>query len=232
MKVLTTLLIIFPFMIFSQIAESTLSKDVIKKQYPLLEKAFKEKGLKFGNPVFIRIIKEDEVLEIWVKKEKTYVLYKSYSICYFSGGIGPKKKKGDNKSPEGFYSVKPQHLNPYSTYHLSFDTGYPNEFDRSNSYTGSGLMVHGNCVSIGCYAMTDERIEEIYSIVHKSFDSGQELIKLNIFPFRMTEAKMNSHKNSEYYDFWKNIKEGYDYFEEQKIPPVVSVKNKKYVIEK
>ena len=219
-------------MCFSQITESQLSKDVIKKQYPLLEKAFKDKSLQFGNPIFIRIFKEDEVLEIWVKKDKTFNLFKTYSICYFSGGLGPKKKKGDGKSPEGFYAVKPKQLNPYSTYHLSFDTGYPNDFDRSNGYTGSGLMVHGNCVSIGCYAMTDERIEEIYSIVQKAFESGQETIKLNIFPFRMTEAKLASHLNSEYHGFWENLKEGFDYFEVHKIPPMVTVKSKKYVIGK
>ena len=219
-------------MIFSQIKESKLSKDVVKKQYPLLEKAFAEKGLKFGSPVFIRIIKEDEELEIWVKKGTTYTLFKTYTICYFSGGLGPKKKQGDGKSPEGFYSVKSRHLNPYSTYHLSFDTGYPNEFDISNSYTGSALMVHGNCVSIGCYAMTDERIEEIYSIVQKSFESGQEAIKLDIFPFRMTESKMAIQRKSNYYAFWENLKEGYDYFETHKLPPVVSAKNKKYVVEK
>ena len=232
MKVFLILLIFTPFMIFSQLPESQLSKQVIKKQYPLLEKAFKEKDLLFGNPIFIRIFKEDNELEIWVKKDKKYSLFKTYTVCYFSGGLGPKKKKGDGKSPEGFYSVKSKQLNPYSTYHLSFDTGYPNDFDRSNAYTGSGLMVHGNCVSIGCYAMTDERIEEIYSILQKSFEKGQESIRLNIFPFRMTDIALASHKNSEYYDFWKNLKEGYDYFETQKIPPAVTVKNKKYLIEK
>jgi len=218
-------------MTFSQIQESARSKEVIKKQYPLLEKAFNEKGLKFGNPVFIRIFKEDEVLEIWVKNESAYSLFKKYTICYYSGGLGQKKKVGDCKSPEGFYNVKKKSLNPYSSYYLSFDTGYPNEYDRSNGFTGSALMIHGNCVSIGCYAMTDERIEEIYSIVQKSLESGQEKIHLNIFPFPVTDENLSKHKDSEYIEFWKSLKAGYDYFEKYRIPPVVTVKNKKYNIE-
>lgn len=230
MKYLLTLGFLFPVMIYSQIKESSLSKKVVKTQYPLLEKAFTEKELTFGNPVFMRIFKEDEELEIWVKKENVYELFKKYTICYFSGGLGPKKKQGDCKSPEGFYSVKPKHLNPYSTFHLSFDTGYPNEYDRANGYTGSALMVHGSCVSIGCYAMTDERIEEIYSIVQKAFEKGQQQIKLHIFPFRMTESKLAKHKDSEYYTFWQSLKEGYDYFEKNNLPPDVTVSNKKYVI--
>ena len=224
--------IILPCMLLSQIPKSKRSKDVIKKHYPLLEKKFAENNLKFGSSIFLRIFKEENYLEIWVKKDSTYVLYKTYAICYFSGGLGPKKKQGDSKSPEGFYFVKPKSLNPYSTFHLSFDTGYPNEYDRSHGYTGSALMVHGNCVSIGCYAMTDERIEEIYSIIQKAFENGQSIIRMHIFPFKMTEKRMAKSKDSEYYAFWENIKDGYEYFEKNKVPPVITVKNKKYVISK
>jgi len=228
--VIISVLLIMSQICFSQIPESKRSKDVVKKYYPILEKKFAEKNLKFGSNVFLRIFKEENYLEIWVKKDNSYVLFKTYEICYFSGGLGPKKKQGDGKSPEGFYNVKPKSLNPYSTFHLSFDTGYPNQYDRSHGYTGSALMVHGNCVSIGCYAMTDERIEEIYSIIQKSFENGQSSISLHIFPFKMTDKRMASSKDSEYYAFWENLKEGYDFFEKNNKPPVITVKNKRYVI--
>ncbi|MCP1223277.1 murein L,D-transpeptidase family protein [Sebaldella sp. S0638] len=192
------------------------------------EKAGQE-DVKIGNPLYIRVFKEEKELEMWIKNDKgTYSLYKVFDICTFSGGLGPKKKEGDKKSPEGFYYTKKSFLNPNSSYHLSFNIGYPNEYDKSHGYTGSLIMIHGNCVSIGCYAMTDKYIEEIYGIVEKTLNKGQEKINVDVFPFKMKQANMKRHKNSEYYSFWEEIKFGYDYFEKNKIPPKVIVENKKY----
>ena len=186
-------------------------------------------NIKIGNPLYIRVFKEEKELEMWIRNDKgTYSLYKVFDICTFSGGLGPKKKEGDKKSPEGFYYTKKSFLNPNSSYHLSFNIGYPNEYDRSHGYTGSLIMIHGNCVSIGCYAMTDKYIEEIYGIVEKTLNNGQEKINVDVFPFRMTQSNMNKHKKSEYYYFWKELKPGYDYFEENKMPPKIIVENKKY----
>ncbi len=166
---------------------------------------------------------------MWIKNSSgTYSLYKVFDICTFSGGLGPKKKEGDKKSPEGFYYTKKSFLNPNSVYHLSFNIGYPNEYDKSHGYTGSLIMIHGNCVSIGCYAMTDKYIEEIYEIVEKTLNNGQEKINVDVFPFKMTAANMKRYKNSEYYSFWEELKPGYDYFEKNKQPPKIIVENKRY----
>ena len=192
-----------------------------------------EKGnIELGKPVFIRIFKEERELEIW--QENTagkYELYKAYDICTYSGGLGPKKKEGDKKTPEGFYSTEKSSLNPNSSYHLSFNIGYPNEYDKAHGYTGSLIMIHGDCVSIGCFAMTDPYIEEIYSIVEKALISGQKKIYIHVFPFKMTTKNMSKYSGSEYYDFWKELKPGYDYFEKNKTFPIVGVIDKKYVLE-
>ncbi|MBP9477689.1 MAG: murein L,D-transpeptidase [Sebaldella sp.] len=192
-----------------------------------------EKGtIKLGNPVYIRIFKEEGKLEIWAENsEKTYTLYKTYDICTYSGGLGPKKKEGDKKTPEGFYSTKKSSLNPNSSYHLSFNIGYPNAYDKAHGYTGSLIMVHGNCVSIGCFAMTDKYIEEIYSIVERSLINGQNVIDVHVFPFKMTNKNMSKYSNSEYYNFWEELKPAYDNFEKKKVVPKIKVINKKYVIE-
>ena len=126
---------------------------------PADKKADKNKA-KPGDHIFLRIIKDENLLEIWVKEEGKHKLAKTFPICYYSGGLGPKYKQGDGKSPEGFYFINKSRLNPHSSYHLSMNTGYPNSFDRANGYTGDYLMIHGNCVSIGCYAMTDKGIEK------------------------------------------------------------------------
>lgn len=119
-----------------------------------LKKELAEKDLKYGAPIFIRIFKDPGVLEVWVEAgEGVFSKFKSYEICTFSGELGPKLREGDNQSPEGFYFVSSARLNPWSKFHLSFNLGYPNTYDRNHGRTGSALMVHGNCVSIGCYAI-------------------------------------------------------------------------------
>ena len=214
------------------IPSSRRSRNAIIRVQPNLKYEFEEKGLKYGSPIFIRIFKESMELEVWVKKEDKFTLFKTYEICtYGSGGLGPKTKEGDGQAPEGFYFVTPQRLNPASNFHLSFNIGYPNKYDRIHKRTGGNIMVHGNCVSIGCFAMTNSGIEEIYAIADVSFRAGQEFFRIHIFPFKMTEENMEKHNQSKYIEFWKNLKEGYDFFEENKIPPDVNIRNKKYIFE-
>ena len=186
---------------------------------------------KVGDRIFIRIFKEESLLEVWIHSGTEYQHLKDYAICSFSGDLGPKLKEGDGQSPEGFYKVKKYQLNPNSKFHLSFNLGFPNRYDRAHKRTGSYLMVHGDCVSIGCYAMTDEKIEEIYALLEGALDKGQKYIQVHAYPFRMTEDNMARHSENPWYDFWVNLKEGYDYFEAEKLPPKVKVKNKLYSIQ-
>lgn len=199
---------------------------IVKRMTPEL----KQHQVYVGDPVFIRIFKEENSLELWMKPEKsnTYTLIKTYPICKWSGGLGPKKREGDLQAPEGFYATDFQNLNPHSQYHLSFNLQYPNEFDRSHGRTGSFLMVHGDCVSEGCYAMTDSKIEEIYVLIERALLHGQSQIPVHIFPFRMTNERLMLEILSPNFDFWKNIKKGHDYFETYKIPPLWTVTNKQY----
>ena len=107
-------------------------------------------------PILMRVFKKESVLEVWKQtRAGKYELLKSFPICRWSGQLGPKRREGDRQAPEGFYSVGPKQMNPNSQFHLSFDIGYPNAFDRAHGGTGAYLMVHGQCTSSGCYAMTD-----------------------------------------------------------------------------
>jgi len=195
-----------------------------------LEEGLEELGANIGDPVFIRIFKKEALLEVWIRTETVYEHLKDYPICAFSGYLGPKLKEGDRQAPEGFYKVKKHQLNPNSKYHLSFNLGYPNEYDRAHERTGTFLMVHGNCVSDGCYAMTDEKIQEIYTLVEGSLEKGQKYVQVHAYPYYMTEENLNVYENSVWYDFWTNLKEGYDYFEAEKLPPLIKIKDKLYTI--
>ena len=195
-----------------------------------LEEGLVELSAKVGDPIFVRIFKEESLLEVWMRSGDEYRHLKDYKICAYSGYLGPKLKEGDRQSPEGFYKVKKYQLNPNSKFHLSFNLGYPNKYDRAHDRTGSFLMVHGNCVSIGCYAMTDEKIEEIYSLLEGALNNGQSYVQIHVYPFRMTEENMAHYSDNEWYDFWVNLKEGYDYFEAENLPPLVKVENRQYTI--
>ncbi len=212
----------------NMIPSSDKSQKAYKRVAPTLIRAMQKKGATLGDPVFIRIFKQEKILEIWLRQGLTYILFKSYSICHHSGNIGPKIREGDNQSPEGFYTVGVSQLNPNSSYHLSVNLGFPNEYDRSHKRTGSLLMIHGRCSSAGCFAMADFRMDEIYAIMESALISGQSQVPVHIFPFKMSKANMAAHQDSQWIDFWKNLKEGYDYFEGHHSPPIVVVQDKRY----
>ena len=93
-------------------------------------------------------------------------------------------------------------------------------------------MVHGNRVSIGCFAMTDPKLEEIYCLTDAALRNGQKYFCVHSFPFRMTKTNMDKYSKSEWMPFWQNLKEGYDWFEDRKHPPHVDVRHNEYVFEK
>lgn len=187
-------------------------------------------GFKLGAPIFMRIFKRDFELEVWAKRGDRFELFATYPICMWSGELGPKHKQGDKQAPEGFYTVDKSQLNPNSKYHLSFNLGYPNAFDRAHARTGDALMVHGDCRSIGCYAMTDRVIDEIWALLTGALGAGQQRVQVQVFPFRMTEANLSRYAADSNIAFWHQLKSGYDAFERDRIPPRVSVCKGRYAI--
>ncbi|MBI3703928.1 MAG: murein L,D-transpeptidase, partial [Rhizobiales bacterium] len=206
-----------------------------RSQAPLSEKMLADieaKQMDKTSPILARIFKEEAEMEVWKQnRDGNYALLKTYPICRWSGDLGPKKKEGDRQAPEGFYTITPGQMNPASNYYLAFNTGFPNSYDRAWGYTGSELMVHGDCSSRGCYAMTDEQIQEIYALARESFFGGQKAFQLQAFPFRMTALNMAKHRNNPNYAFWKMLKEGHDHFEATHQEPKVAVCEKRYVFD-
>lgn len=189
------------------------------------------KGVQHGAPVFLRIFKLESELELWMEKDERYVLFATYPICRWSGRLGPKFKEGDAQAPEGFYAVSKEQLNPNSRWHRSFNLGYPNEFDQAHGRTGSFLMVHGGCQSIGCFAMTDGVVDEIWRLVTAALDGGQKRFPVHVFPFRMTDGNFDARKTYSWSGFWADLKTGHDLFEQSRIPPAISVCDGRYAFE-
>jgi murein L,D-transpeptidase YafK len=189
-----------------------------------------QKGMKTHAPILMRAYKQESALEVWKQTaEGKFALLKTYPMCRWSGQLGPKVREGDRQVPEGFYAITPSQMNPNSNFYLSFNVGYPNSFDRAHGRTGSLIMVHGACSSMGCFSMTDDQIADLYALTREAFAGGQQAVQLQSMPFRMTAPNLAKFRADPNMAFWKNLKEGYDHFDVTKTEPKVAVCNRRYV---
>jgi len=209
-----------------------LPTKAMKELSPEMLVLLQQKNMPKDSPILVRVFKEESELEVW-KQDTTglYQLLKVYPICRWSGELGPKKVEGDRQAPEGFYAITPGLMNPNSSYYLAINMGFPNAYDKANGYTGGFLMIHGDCSSRGCYAMTDEQIGEIYSLARESFLGGQKQFQIQAYPFRMTPANLARHRTNPNMPFWKMLKEGNDHFEVTHMEPKVDVCDRHYVFD-
>jgi len=196
----------------THLPSSTRSKSAWINQGEWLFRRLREKGLRIGGAVHIRIFKQSRELELYVRGREGFELYRTYPVCDMSGTLGPKRFEGDYQAPEGFYTVAAERLHPHSDFHLAFNLGYPNAFDRAAGRTGSNIMIHGGCASNGCFAMTDYYMEQIYLLAEAALQNGQEDIGIEIYPFRMTEQNLAAHASSRWIDFWRSLKPAHDHF--------------------
>lgn len=182
--------------------------------------------------IFLQVFKQERVLEVWVKNkhDQQYKKFTDYDFCESSGSLGPKRQQGDLQIPEGFYVI--DRFNPWSNFHLSLGINYPNSSDRilsPHSNLGGDIFIHGGCGTVGCVPITDFYIQELYVLAVEARANGQQDLPVHIFPNRMHEANMDSlqknhEQNPDLIAFWRNLKEGYDYFERKKALPKVRVK--------
>jgi murein L,D-transpeptidase YafK len=205
-----------------------------------VKKLFEAKKLPYENfDLFIRAFKNEKALEVWVKTKnaKTFELLTTYPFCTTSGVLGPKRKEGDLQIPEGVYHIN--HFNPMSDFYLSLGVSYPNASDKILSdpkSPGGAIYVHGNCVTIGCIPITDDKIKELYLIAVEARNYGQEKIPIHIFPTKLTDENMASLKtgyaNSPQLKFWDNLKPVYLHFEKNKLLPEVKInKQGEYLVQ-
>ena len=181
-------------------------------------------------PIVIRVFKAESEMEVWTGDENgRYSLFATYPICYWSGTLGPKLKEGDKQAPEGFYTVTmEQSFHTGTRWPRSLNIGYPNPFDQVNLRSGSHILIHGGCASIGCFAMTNAVALEVHKLATDALEAGQPNIPVHVFPFRMTEGNLAKYDSPRWNGFWRNLKEGNDLFERTGRPPRVSVCGTRY----
>jgi murein L,D-transpeptidase YafK len=228
--VFITLLMLLPQETFKA---TQLKKARVKAAYDekesVVRKYFTDKKLQYeGFKLFLRAIKDEAKLEVWVseKNATTYTLLHSYDFCAFSGDFGPKRKEGDLQIPEGVYHIN--HFNPESNFHLSLGVSYPNASDKilsDKKSPGGAIYIHGNCVTVGCIPITDDKIKELYIIAVEARNNGQKEIPIHIFPARLTEANTTalSGEKPQYGAYWKNLNPIFEDFEKTKKVRAVKV---------
>lgn len=170
------------------------------------------KGLRLGDAVHLRIFKHSRELDVYLERGGRFVRYRTLPICDVSGSLGPKRFEGDLQAPEGFYSVRPELLHPNSDFHLAFNLGYPNAYDRALGRTGSNIMIHGGCASRGCFAISDYYMEQLWVLAEAALRAGQERIGVEIYPFRMSDANLRAHAGLRWFEFWRSLKPAHDHF--------------------
>jgi murein L,D-transpeptidase YafK len=244
-------LVLFSFVVFkvssAQIAFVDFQKtyprvaSAIKLKEDTLKRQFAAMGLQWPvKQIYIRSFKYDSQLEVWVRNtnNEPYKLFKTYKVCALAGGMGPKRIEGDYQVPEGFYYIN--EFNPRSTYHLSLGINYPNASDKVLSDSikpGGDIYIHGSCLTVGCIPIQDNQIEELYILAANAKTQGQDFIPVHIFPIRYNNKKSFEYfaratkDDQEIQRFAIKIKEVYDFFEEKKKLPLISVNRKgEYVV--
>ena len=205
---------------------SARNAHAFREKEAVVKKLFADAGVDFPpRQLLLRGFKAERHLEVWAATAATGPLthVATYEICYASGTAGPKRRQGDSQVPEGFYHL--DYFNQRSNFHLSFRVNYPNQSDRilgHKANLGGDIMIHGNCVSIGCLAMSDERIEELW-VMAKSMHSLKRRVVVHLFPTRDLAGLIEEEPESRHLEFWKNIKEGLELFEEKKTLPRIRV---------
>lgn len=222
-----------PFFSAGSVPATPRSRAITKEAGARLREDLSGQGLRAGDPVFLRLFKEESELELWMKSrnEPHYTLFKVFRLVDCAGHPGPKLREGDGQAPEGFYFGTSGSLRPETRHHLGLDIGFPNAYDEYHSYTGSDLMIHGGVNSAGAFALARNDMEEVYALTEAGIEAGQKIVRINVFPFRMTDARMDQiwKRRPQWVDFWVNLKEGYDFFENVRLPPDVAVEAGRYV---
>lgn len=194
----------------------------------IFDKRLKAAGLTLRSPMMIRVFKAESELEVWKEKDGALVLFASYPICHWSGSLGPKLREGDKQAPEGFYTVTKKQLRHFGRWPRSLHINFPNVYDQSQARTGTDILIHGGCTSVGCFAMTNPVSDEIHRMTEAAIEAGQEHVPIHIYPFRMSDENMRTHASPAWQSFWSNLKEGYDLFERTKRAPLVSACDGRY----
>jgi murein L,D-transpeptidase YafK len=226
--ILAAFAVFVPFIANAETASKPWHPESVSQREADLSKEFEAKSLKLGSPVFLRVYKHTSEMELWVQQGPRYVHFKTYGICRWSGGLGPKHYEGDRQSPEGLYRITTQDLIVNPRWDRAMNINYPNSFDRVNGRSGSSILIHGGCGSIGCFAIQNQNVEDVYGAVRAALKNGQAYIPVLALPFRFSELAPEKQDTLQMNEFWADLRRADLLFERDKLPPVAWICDGRY----
>lgn len=226
--ILAAFAVFAPFIANAETAKKSWHPESVAQREADLSREFEAKGLKLGSPVFLRVYKHTSEMELWVQHGLHYELFKTYGICRWSGGLGPKHYEGDRQSPEGLYRITTQDLIVNQRWDRAMNINYPNSFDLVNHRSGSSILIHGGCGSIGCFAIQNQNVEDVYGAVRAALKSGQAYIPVLALPFRFSKLAPEKEDTLQMNEFWADLRRADLLFERDRLPPVAWICDGRY----
>ncbi|MFN7498961.1 MAG: hypothetical protein ACK5SF_16325 [Hyphomonadaceae bacterium] len=213
-----------------RVAVSSVGADAIERTRQRLAFAYSDLGLTLGAPVYFRLIREQDRLEVWVKASSgSYSRLRNFKICSKDGALGPRQGASTGQ-PEGFYTLTAAQMRPQGVGYLGINLNWPNAYDRGRGWRGAPSLLQAGCASGRHYGLTDQDMEEVYTIAYSALVNGQAAIPFHIFPFQMTSFRMLQVGQGPKASFWRDLEPAWRAFERTKTPPQIRVQGRRYRI--
>ncbi|GIU66214.1 hypothetical protein [Candidatus Phycosocius spiralis] len=210
---------------------TSIGAAAIERTRQRLSFAYSDLGLNLGAPLYLRLIRDQSKLEVWAKpaQQRAYIRLRTVKLCGKNGMIGPRQSANSGQA-EGFYAITPNQLRPAGVTYLGLGFGWPNAFDQKRGWKGAPSLLQAGCTTGRHYGLTDQDMEEVYTMVYFALRAGQASVPLHIFPFQMSPFRMLQVGKGAKANFWKELEPAWQAFERTKTPPHVSVQGRRYRI--
>jgi murein L,D-transpeptidase YafK len=212
----------------ARVAVSSIGADAIERTRQRLAFAYSDLGLTLGAPVYFRLIRDQDRLEVWVKSPSgAYSRLRNFKICGKDGVLGPRQSAATGQ-PEGFYTLSAAQMRPQGVGYLGINLNWPNDYDRGRGWRGAPSLLQAGCASGRHYGLTDQDMEEVFTIAYSALINGQTSIPFHIFPFQMTPFRMLQIGQGPKASFWRDLEPAWRAFERTKTPPQIKVQGRRY----
>jgi murein L,D-transpeptidase YafK len=211
-----------------RVAVTSVGAAAIERTRQRLAFAYSDLGLTLGTPVYFRLIREQDRLEVWARAPSgAYSRLRNFKICSKDGALGPRQNTSSGQ-PEGFYTITASQMRPQGVGYLGINLNWPNAYDRGRGWRGAPSLLQAGCASGRHYGLTDQDMEEVYTIAYSALVNGQASIPFHVFPFQMTSFRMMQIGQGPKASFWRDLEPAWRAFERTKTPPQIKVQGRRY----
>jgi hypothetical protein len=212
------------------ISLSAAARASIARSNTRLGFALDDSGIDWAAPVFLRLIKNTGRLEVWMVRNNRFVLFRRFKVCGDSDvSPGPRLSAAPNRVPEGIYRINANSLSVRTGRYLGVGIGWPTAVDRSFGarLPDGAVLLDGRCAGNGSIGLTDQDMEEVYTLLWAALQAGQSVIQFHIYPKPMGQ-NLDPETMAGYERFYRDLSSIWDAGGGQGNPPSVITTAKGY----